>query len=289
MPSEIFWPYAAGAVVALAGLLRLRDQAWSADWREKVVALGPLFVAVPLAVFSGEHFASAKDLMQMVPKWIPGPLFWTYFVGVALISAATSFALQQKEGWSAPLLSLMLFLFVVLISVPAARENPRDRLTWALLLRDLSFSAGALAFAGTQVHIWPATAKKMAIRTGQTVIAVTTIFYGLMQLLHPDHVPGVPLEKVTPAWIPGRIFWSYFAGVVFLAAGAGLLANRRTRLAATALGAMVVVLVVFVYLPFWAANLANIEGPNYFFDTLMFGGAMLLLAQAMPKETLSHV
>jgi hypothetical protein len=40
----------------------------------------------------------------------------------------------------------------------------------------------------------------------------------------------------------------------------------------------------------WGANLFDIEnGFNYFADTLMFCGAALLLAQAMPKETPSHV
>jgi hypothetical protein len=42
-----------------------------------------MFFAVPLAVFGAEHFASAKSIMLLVPSWIPGPLFWTYFVGVA--------------------------------------------------------------------------------------------------------------------------------------------------------------------------------------------------------------
>jgi uncharacterized membrane protein len=290
MQGEVFWPYFAGAAIALAGAVATRGEVSSARGRDKIALLGPVFFAVPLAVFGAEHFASAKDIMHLVPSWIPGPLFWTYFVGVALICGAISTALKQKAGLSAPLLALMLFLFVVLISVPRVVAKPGDRIAWAVLFRDLAFSGGALAFAGIQARDWSSTAQKIAIRTGQIFIAITTIFFGVMQLRHPDSVPGVPLALITPAWIPGHIFWTYLGGVIFLVAGVCLLVNWKTRLAATGLGAMVILLVLFVYLPLWGAHLSDIgNGLNYFVDTLMFSGAALLLAQAMPKETPSHV
>lgn len=53
---------------------------------------------------------------------------------------------------------------------------------------------------------------------------------------------------------------------------------------------MVLVLIVAVYLPIWLASLADIaNGLNYVADTLMFAGAALLLAEALPKETHGHV
>ncbi len=83
--------------------------------------------------------------------------------------------------------------------------------------------------------------------------------------------------------------WAYVGGVVFLAAGAFLLVNRKTRLAATGLGIMVLVLTVTVYLPIWGADWSDIgKGLNYLVDTLAFAGAALLLAEAMPKESDTH-
>jgi uncharacterized membrane protein len=290
MQGAVFWPYFAGAAITLAGVWALRGEVSSARGPDRIAFLGPLLFAMPMAVFGAEHFASAKTIMHLVPSWMPGPLFWTYFVGLALIAGALSISMKRKAGWSAPLVALMLFLFVVLLHLPNVVSNPEDRIAWAVLFRDLSFSGGALALAGTAAHGWPTATKKIATRAGQIFIAVTTIVFGVEQLLHPDFVPGVPLAKITPAWIPGRILWSYLAGVIFIAAGACLLVNRKTRLAATSLGAVVMLLVLFVYLPLWGANLFDIEnGFNYFADTLMFSGAALLLAQAMPKETPSHV
>jgi uncharacterized membrane protein len=287
---DVLLPYFMGAVVLLTGLFAIRGEVLSARWQERILLLGPLFYAVPMGVFSGDHFGDAKAISEMVPSYIPGKLFWAYFVGIALLAAALSIVLKKQARLAATLLSLMLFLFVVLITAPAIVATPGDRIAWSLGLRDLSFSAGALAFAGTQTEEWKAKGRSMLATIGRVVIAVAVLYYGVEQLVYPAFVPGVPLEKTTPVWIPGHIAWSYVAGVVFLAAGASLLVNRHTRWAATVVGVMVLVLVVFVYLPMWGASLGDIgNGLNYFADTLAFSGAALLLAAAMPRETRAHV
>jgi len=61
-------------------------------------------------------------------------------------------------------------------------------------------------------------------------------------------VPEVPLRKLTPEWIPRRIFLSYFVGVILILAGVCLLVNKRARTAATALG-LTILLTVFRDLP----------------------------------------
>jgi uncharacterized membrane protein len=118
-------------------------------------------------------------------------------------------------------------------------------------------------------------------------VAVPVIFFAVEHFLHPGFVPGVPLEKLTPAWIPLRLFWGYLTGAVLLAAGVGMLVNRRSRTAATWLGAMITVLVLFIYVPILAraAQAELTEGLNYVADTLLFGGTVLLVAAAMPRNT----
>jgi hypothetical protein len=61
--------------------------------------------------------------------------------------------------------------------------------------------------------------------------------------------------------------------------------NKKTRLAATYLGLMILLLVLFEYLPLLVASPADIVSVNYFFDTLAFGGAILLLAGASGERT----
>ena len=60
-------------------------------------------------------------------------------------------------------------------------------------------------------------------------------------------------------------------------------------MAATYLGTWIVLLVVFIYGPMLIASFSNpntdvkVEGINYFFDTLLFAGAILALASATPR------
>jgi hypothetical protein len=63
-----------------------------------------------------------------------------------------------------------------------------------------------------------------------------------------------------------------------------LLIGKKTRATASWVGATVLFGVFVVYVPFGIAERANIEGFNYLADTLMYCGAVLMLAGAMPRE-----
>jgi uncharacterized membrane protein len=288
--AQTFWAYFAGGALSVTGLAAIRREVLLTRGSDKLISMGRLFFAVPMAVFGTEHFTAAKFIVQMVPAWMPWPWFWLYFVGLALIAGALSISVKRMVWLSAPLMALMLFCFVTMIGVPNIVAQPRNRELWEVGLRDSSFSAGALALAGMQADKWGATARKIFINVARNVIAVVTLAFGVLQILRPAGVPGVPLGRLTPVWVPGAVFWTYLAGVVSLVTGACLLVNRKTRAAATALGAMVLLLVIFVYLPILGASLNDInDGLNYFVDTLTFSGAALLLADAMPKEETIYV
>jgi uncharacterized membrane protein len=127
------------------------------------------------------------------------------------------------------------------------------------------------------------------ITVGRVFVAIAAIFFGVETFLHPTGAPGVPLQKIMPAWIPGRLLIGYVTGAILLVAGGSTLLAKKTRMAATYLGTWIVLLVVFIYGPILIASLADpstdvkIEGINYFFDTLLFAGAVLALASATPR------
>ena len=98
-------------------------------------------------------------------------------------------------------------------------------------------------------------------------------------------MPGIPLQKLTPEWIPGRIVLSYFVGVILILAGVCLLVNKKTRMAATILGLTILLTVLWIYLPMLLAAPRDVGALNFFFDTLLFCGTILLLADAMEKKT----
>lgn len=256
---------------------------------DKIVALANLCFAAPLTVFGAEHFAATRGIMQIVPKFMPWPLFWTYFVGVALLAASLSIATKIQVRWSGLWFGIMMFLFVAMMDLPGTLANVHNRISWVLLLREMSFGAGGWVLAGDALARRDAPRKSKLITVGRIVIGIAAIFYGVEQFLHPINVPGVPLEKLMPTWIPARVLIGYLTGAILFVAGAAILLAKKTRMAATYLGTWIFLLVLLVYGPILIASLLDpstdvkVEGINYFFDTLLYAGTILALASATPR------
>lgn len=283
---SVFWPSFAGVVFLGVGLFVVRRTLLAARGWDRLLVLGCVFFAAPLAVFGAEHLVDARGIMQVVPAWMPVRLFWTYLVGVALIAAAASLSLRRYLRLSAMLLAIMFFLFVLMIHVPNVVANSHNRLYWSLAFRDLTFGAGALALAATQERDGLARRSNF-VHIARICIGVALIFYGMEHFLHPEFAPGVPLPKLTPAWVPFPIAWVCLSGAILLVSGVGILLNKYSRQAAMSVGMLMTLLTVFLYLPILAmatgtAQLA--EGINYVADTLLFGAAVLLLAEALPGD-----
>ena len=148
LSSTNFWMGFAGLIYLVAGVLILRKEITAARGWDKLISLGCVFIAAPLAVFAPEHFRGPEFVQNMVPSWMPAQRFWPYFVGCALLAAATSLTVRKFVRLSSTLLGLMFFLFVCMIYLPYALVHPKDRFGWAYALRDLSFAGGAWALAG---------------------------------------------------------------------------------------------------------------------------------------------
>ena len=281
----VFWPYFLGAVVFVVGLIALvRERPSQKKGMERVMVFGPLFYAVPMGVFAGDHFVFPTQTAQIVPEWMPWHLFWVYFVGTALIAGALGLATRKYARLAALCFGVMLFCFVLMMHIPSLIATPHDRFALAILLRDLSFSCGALVFAIGQSEQLPTQVSRTLLTVLRCAMAMAAIIFGVEHFLHPNFVPVVPLRRQLPAWIPAHVALSFTTGTILVLAGIGLLFNRRARLSATWLGIFVLAVVLLVYVPILVSDPSSNEGLNYVFDTLLYSGSALLLARGMPRE-----
>lgn len=287
IPSEVIWSYGVFGAVLLTGLAVIL---FRGDWQkaglfDKLILLGPLFYAAPLAGFGAEHFTLTQGIASIVPRWIPWHLFWAYFVGACFVAAGFSLVTRIQARLAASLLALTFFLFVVLMDAPSWSRQPGNRIFAVLALRELSFSGGALALAATLMEASRERVKYILATIARYFVTVAVLFYSFEQFVHADHVPGVPLARLTPNYIPGHAMWTYLAAAGYALAGIPLLLGIKTRPAAAWVGLTVLIVELAVYVPIAVVDRASLgNGFNYLGDTLMYCGAVLLLAGAMPRE-----
>jgi uncharacterized membrane protein len=291
IPAMAFWIYVSATVVFVAGFITILKELPPEHGIDTIMPFGRLCFAIPLAVFGSEHFTLTANIAGLVPRWIPAHTFWVYLVGLGFLCAALSIAGLVQARLAAALAGMTFLIFVLVMDAPAVVSDPGNRFFWALALRQLAFSSGAFALAMSpwsarqrqQVPVQPITAWVAAPRL---FVGIASLFYGVEHLLHPEYLPGVPLKKLTPEWVPGRIAVGYSVGLVLIAAGVCLILNKKARVAATTLGITIMLTVLGVYLPMLLRAPTDIVALNYFFDTMLFGGTVLLLSgNAMAEKT----
>ena len=109
--------------------------------------VGQLLFASALGVFGVLHFLFAQFVATLVPAWIPGHLFWAYFVGVAFLTTSLSLVLGRWVGLASGLLGLMFSLWLLLLHGPRVASKPAEEAEWTSLFVAMAMSGAAYSMA----------------------------------------------------------------------------------------------------------------------------------------------
>ena len=283
----------AALALGVLGLVSARGEIASSRGLDRILALANLSIALPLAVFSALHFAGPQFVSDVVPPFMPWRMFWVYFVGAALMSTALSVAARIEVRLSGLLFGLMMFLFVAMIHLPGAICHPHNRIVRTIVFREMSFGGAGWILAGLAMSARGVQPAKTLIAVGRAFVTIAMVVFGVEHFFHPTGLPVVPLEKQMPAWVPAGALIDYLTGTLLLIAAGSILLNRSARTVVSFLGAWILALMVFIYTPVLFSGLAGsnvggqIEGVNYFADTLLFAGAVLAVAKATPRSAVA--
>ena len=89
-----------------------------------LVPMGRFFFSIMMIIFGIEHFLYAQGVRTLVPTYIPGDLFWTYFAAVALIGSGLCIILGIKVKLVSTLLGIMVFIWFLILHIPRAVVAP---------------------------------------------------------------------------------------------------------------------------------------------------------------------
>jgi uncharacterized membrane protein YphA (DoxX/SURF4 family) len=142
---ELAW---AGGAFCIAGSFKRSDnQIFIKNpiigFLEKLIPYGPVFFSTTMILFGVCHLLYTPGIALMIPNWIPGHYFWTYFSAAALILAGVSIIIRVWIKNSSMLLGIMIFLWFIFLHLPHAIQYPLTN------RGNLVFSAlSALVFSG---------------------------------------------------------------------------------------------------------------------------------------------
>ena len=87
---------------------------------ETAARFAPWALGAFLAYCGVTHFPYAKYVAGMIPPWIPGHMFWTYFAAIALIAGGIGVVVPRTARLAATLSGIMLLSWVFLVHIPLA-------------------------------------------------------------------------------------------------------------------------------------------------------------------------
>jgi len=256
---------------------------------DKLTTLGRFSLAIPMVAFGVQHLFYLDFVTRVFPKapaWVPGHSFLACVFGAMLVAGGGAMMIERAARLAALLLGAVILGSFTLLYLPSLITTPPNGGLWTKAGKALALSGGSFLLAGslpTKLDS-PATALATAVKKlekfiplGRFFLAAFLILCGIEHFIYSEIV-----AKMVPSWIPGGLFWTYFAGVALIAGGAGISVSLTSRLAGALTGLMIFLWVVIVHIPRAAADLRDSNETTAVFEALAFSGAAFLVTAA-PK------
>jgi len=198
---------------------------------------------------------------DFAPLWNPAP---NVSAGALLVSLASLGSLAAGVGLltrrmasaAARLLVATFFLWLLLFRLPNLLLIPAFAACWSV------FPLTVMLAAALVLYVWFATdwdRNHLGFVIGSSGLRIARALYGLsLVFFGAAHFIDVKdTVSLIPNWLPGHLFWAYFTGCAFIAAGIATLTGVCARLAVTLSVLQITLFLFLVWLPIVATGSRN--------------------------------
>jgi len=138
----------AGALSTPAFMTRLKFVTGSAGTRTAQYVIGASFLVLGLS-----HFVYAEGTAGMVPAWLPDRLGYAYLTGACHFAAGLGILFSVLPRLAATLEAIMISLFVLMVHMPGAAQQPASRMQWTMLLIASAYAGAMWAAAKSYARV----------------------------------------------------------------------------------------------------------------------------------------
>src|SRR3984885_5920571 len=196
---------------------------------------------------------------DLMPLWNPIPgtgpvheLLVYCVIGISLLSGI-GLLVRRTAALAARLLLATFLIWMLLFRLPSFIRAPLFEACWSVFPL-------AVMLSGTLVlYLWFATAwdrqhlrsitSISGLRVARSTYGLSLGFFGLAHFIDVEDT-----ISLIPNWLPGHLFWAYFNGCAFIAAGISVAIGVFARLAALLSAAQIGLFLFLVWIPIVAAG-----------------------------------
>ena len=188
-------------------------------------------------------------IWQPVPMGVPAREVLVYLCAVISLACGAGLFWQRTAALAARVLLGWLVLWLLVFRVPDIFHAPAVLGSW------YGFAETAVIVAAAWVlYAWFAADRDRRwfyFADGDTCVRIARVIFGLALIFFgASHFVYVNLTTpLVPGWLPAHLFWAYFFGCTYIAAGVAMLIGVYARLAAALVTVQMGLFTVLVWVP----------------------------------------
>ena len=141
----------AGALTLMGVILQSDIALKNKDLGDKLAAIARYLLAIAFFVFGMLHFKYEKFIETLLPTWMPFITFWCYLVMVSFFALFVSFVTNKLVTLSSLLLSIMFFIWVLILHGPLVTTHLHVEPQWTSFFVALAMCAvGLLVYSSAK-------------------------------------------------------------------------------------------------------------------------------------------
>ena len=254
--------------------------------------VGRILFGVALFGIGIQHIILGDFIIGRAPAWpvgIPGRMVWACVTGILMMIPLPAIIIGKAARNSLLTCGVVIFGWAFLRHIPVLLSNIHSGLEWTNTGKALALSGGAFILAASfSVNHSEAVGRSgiagpfssQLLLPGRIFVGIFFIIGAIQHFIYADFV-----KFLVPGWIPGGLFWTYFAGVALAAGGLGLISGILLRQAAMLSGSMIFLWVVLLH----ASRVLTIGDANEWtalFEAMAFSSSMLVLGGRLYRDQL---
>lgn len=219
---------------------------------------------------------------EVMPVWNPIPGTGSahqllIYCGIAVsLLCGIGLLVQRTAAMASRLLLATFLIWMLLFRLPNFVRAPLFAACWSV------FPLAVMLSATVVLYVWLSTdwdREHFRSINGISGLRIARILYGL-SLIFFGSAHFIDLKdtiSLIPNWIPGHLFWAYFTGCAFIAAGIAVVTGVFARLAALLSAAQIALFLFLVWIPIVAAgSKVPFQWSETFLNAALWAGAWVI-------------